>query len=190
MLSDSEYASTDINQIYSKYSFQKSINKYVFSKNEIQYSTNKNNDFAPITGLFSSLTQSEKLKLKSSTSIQLKDFFKSKYSPTISIGLEHKKINFTQLVADKTYGDGDQMQGEYSNSYSTELIYPLKNLQFEFGLRKTTNQKFDNQNTHRFGITYKNKNKKIFLIIQQHLKIQLLQRDMVTMLVHLREILI
>ena len=38
----------------------------------------------------------------------------------------------------------------------------MKNLQFEFGLRKTTNQKFDNQNTHRFGITYKNKNKKIF----------------------------
>ena len=160
MLADSEYASTDINQIYSKYSFQKSINKYVFSKNEIQYSTNKNNDFAPTTGLFSSLTQSEKLKLKSSTSIQLKEFFKSKYYPTISIGLEHKKINFTQLVADKTYGDGDQMQGEYSNSYSAELIYPLKNLQFEFGLRKTTNQKFDNQNTHRFGITYKNK--KIF----------------------------
>ena len=30
MLSDSEYASTDINQIYSKYSFQKIINKYVF----------------------------------------------------------------------------------------------------------------------------------------------------------------
>ncbi|MAZ80087.1 MAG: hypothetical protein CMD72_05025 [Gammaproteobacteria bacterium] len=162
MLEDSEYASTDINQIYSKYSFQKSINKYVFSKNEIQYSTNKNNDFAPATGLWSSLTQSEKLKLKSNTSIQLKKNFRSKYNPTISIGLEHKKINFTQLVADKTYGNGDQMQGEYSNSYSTELIYPFKNLQFEFGLRKTTNQKFDNQNTHRFGITYKNKNKKIF----------------------------
>ena len=162
MLDDSEYASTDINQIYSKYSFQKSINKYVFSKNEIQYSTNKNNDFAPTTGLFSSLTQSEKFKLKSSTSVQLKEFFKSKYNPTISIGLEYKKLNFTQLVADKQYGDGDQMQGEYNNSYSSELIYPLKNLQFEFSLRKTINQKFDNQNTHRFGVTYKQKNKKIF----------------------------
>ena len=162
MLDDSEYASTDINQIYSKYSFQKSINEYVFSKNEIQYSTNKNNDFAPATGLWSSLTQSEKLKLKSSTSVQLKDFFKTKHNPLLSIGLEYKKLNFTQLVADKEYGDGDQMQGEYNNSYSAELIYPLQNLQFEVGLRKTINQKFDNQNTHRFGITYKQKNKKIF----------------------------
>ena len=161
-LADSEYASTDINQIYSKYSFKKNINKYMFSKNEVQYSTNKNNNFAPATGLWSSLTQSEKLKLKSSTSIQLKEFFKSKYNPLLSIGLEYKKLNFTQLVKDKTYGDGDQMQSEYNSSYSTELIYPLKNLQFELGLRRTLNQKFDNQNTHRFGISYKQKNKKIF----------------------------
>ena len=161
-LSDSEYASTDINQIYSKYSVKKRINKFLFSKNEIQYSVNKNNDFAPSTGHWSSLTQSEKLKIKSSASIDLKEFFKSRYSPSLSIGLEYKKLNFTQLVKDKTYGNGDQMQSEYHNSYSAELIYPLNNLQLEFSLRKTLNQKFDNQNTHRFGISYKNKNKKIF----------------------------
>ena len=161
-LSDSGYASTDINQIYSKYSVKKRINKFLFSKNEIQYSTNKNNDFAPSTGHWSSLTQSEKLKIKSIASIDLKEFFKSRYSPSLSIGLEYKKLNFTQLVKDKTYGNGDQMQSEYHNSYSAELIYPLNNLQLEFSLRKTLNQKFDNQNTHRFGISYKNKNKKIF----------------------------
>jgi vitamin B12 transporter len=161
-LSDSEYASTDINQIYSKYSVKKRINKFLFSKNEIQYSTNKNNDFAPSTGHWSSLTQSEKLKIKSSASIDLKEIFKSRYSPLLSIGLEYKKLNFTQLVKDKTYGNGDQMQSEYHNSYSAELIYPLNNLQLEFSLRKTLNQKFDNQNTHRFGVSYKNKNKKIF----------------------------
>jgi vitamin B12 transporter len=161
-LSDSGYASTDINQIYSKYSVKKRINKFLFSKNEIQYSTNKNNDFAPSTGHWSSLTQSEKLKIKSSASIDLKEFFKSRYSPSLSIGLEYKKLNFTQLVKDKTYGNGNQIQSEYHNSYSAELIYPLNNLQLEFSLRKTLNQKFDNQNTHRFGISYKNKNKKIF----------------------------
>ena len=161
-LADSEYAHTDINQIYSKYSFQKNINKYIFSKNEIQYSTNKNNDFAPVTGLWKTLTQSEKFKLKSNTSIQLKELFKTKYEPTLSLGFEYKKLNFTQLVKDKTYGDGDQMQGEYNSSYSAEFIYPLENLQFELGVRRTLNQKFDNQNTHRFGISYKQKNKKIF----------------------------
>ena len=161
-LADSEYAHTDINQIYSKYSFQKNINKYIFSKNEIQYSTNKNNDFAPVTGLWKTLTQSEKFKLKSNTSIQLKKLFKTKYEPTLSLGFEYKKLNFTQLVKDKRFGDGDQMQGEYNNSYSAEFIYPLENLQFELGVRRTLNQKFDNQNTHRFGISYKQKNKKIF----------------------------
>ena len=161
-LADSEYAHTDINQIYSKYSFQKNINKYIFSKNEIQYSTNKNNDFAPVTGLWKTLTQSEKLKLKSNTSIQLKELFKIKHNPSLSLGFEYKKLNFTQLVKDKTYGDGDQMQGEYNSSYSAEFIYPLENLQFELGVRRTLNQKFDNQNTHRFGISYKQKNKKIF----------------------------
>ena len=161
-LADSEYAHTDINQIYSKYSFQKNINKYIFSKNEIQYSTNKNNDFAPVTGLWKTLTQSEKFKLKSNTSIQLKELFKTKYEPTLSLGFEYKKLNFTQLVKDKRFGDGDQMQGEYNNSYSAEFIYPLENLQFELGVRRTLNQKFDNQNTHRFGISYKKKNKKIF----------------------------
>jgi vitamin B12 transporter len=161
-LGDSEYAHTDINQIYSKYSFQKNINKYIFSKNEIQYSTNKNNDFAPVTGLWKTLTQSEKLKLKSNTSIQLKELFKSKYKPLLSIGFDYKKLNFTQLVKDKSYGDGDQIQSEYSSSYSTEFIYHLEDLQFELGLRRTLNQKFDNQNTHRFGISYKEKNKKIF----------------------------
>ena len=161
-LGDSEYAHTDINQIYSKYSFQKNINRYIFSKNEIQYSTNKNNDFAPVTGLWKTLTQSEKLKLKSNTSIQLKELFKSKYEPLLSIGFDYKKLNFTQLVKDKSYGDGDQIQSEYSSSYSTEFIYHLEDLQFELGLRRTLNQKFDNQNTHRFGISYKEKNKKIF----------------------------
>jgi len=161
-LADSEYAHTDINQIYSKYSFQKNINKYIFSKNEIQYSTNKNNDFAPVTGLWKTLTQSEKFKLKSNTSIQLKKLFKTKYEPTLSLGFEYKKLNFTQLVKDKRFGDGDQIQGEYNNSYSAEFIYPLENLQFELGVRRTLNQKFDNQNTHRFGISYKQKNKKIF----------------------------
>ena len=161
-LGDSEYAHTDINQIYSKYSFQKNINRYIFSKNEIQYSTNKNNDFAPVTGLWKTLTQSEKLKLKSNTSIQLKELFKSKYKPLLSIGFDYKKLNFTQLVKDKSYGDGDQIQSEYSSSYSTEFIYHLEDLQFELGLRRTLNQKFDNQNTHRFGISYKEKNKKIF----------------------------
>ena len=161
-LGDSEYAHTDINQIYSKYSFQKNINRYIFSKNEIQYSTNKNNDFAPVTGLWKTLTQAEKLKLKSNTSIQLKGLLKSKYEPLLSIGFDYKKLNFTQLVKDKSYQDGDQIQGEYSSSYSAELIYPLENLQFELGLRRTLNQKFDNQNTHRFGISYKKKNKKIF----------------------------
>ena len=161
-LADSEYAHTDINQIYSKYSFQKNINKYIFSKNEIQYSTNKNNDFAPVTGLWKTLTQSEKFKLKSNTSIQLKELFKTTYEPTLSLGFEYKKLNFTQLVKDKRFGDGDQMQGEYNNSYSAEFIYPLENLQFELGVRRTLNQKFDNQNTHRFGISYKQKNKKIF----------------------------
>ena len=161
-LADSEYAHTDINQIYSKYSFQKNINKYIFSKNEIQYSTNKNNDFAPVTGLWKTLTQSEKFKLKSNTSIQLKELFKTKYEPTLSLGFEYKKLNFTQLVKDKRFGDGDQIQGEYNNSYSAEFIYPLENLQFELGVRRTLNQKFDNQNTHRFGISYKQKNKKIF----------------------------
>ena len=32
-LADSEHAHPDINQIYSKYSFQKNISKYRFSKN-------------------------------------------------------------------------------------------------------------------------------------------------------------
>ena len=138
------------------------INRYIFSKNEIQYSTNKNNDFAPVTGLWKTLTQTEKLKLKSNTSIQLKGLLKSKYEPLLSIGFDYKKLNFTQLVKDKSYADGDQIQGEYSSSYSAEFIYPLENLQFELGLRRTLNQNFDNQNTHRFGISYKKKNKKIF----------------------------
>ena len=62
-----------------------------------------------------------------------------------------KKL-ISQLVLDDTYGNGNQIQSEYNNSYSLELLYPISNFQFEFSVRKTINQRFENKNTHRIGI--------------------------------------
>ena len=161
-VSDNELATTDINQIYSQYTYEKKYTKNIYSKYGVQYSENKNLDFNPSSGIWETMTQSEKLKIFSNTSIELKEILKSKYNPKLSLGFEYEKINFTQLVLDKTYGNGDQMQGEYSNSFSAELLYPINNIQLEIGLRRVINQKFLNNNLHRFGISYKLKNSKIY----------------------------
>ncbi|MBT7542708.1 MAG: TonB-dependent receptor [Gammaproteobacteria bacterium] len=161
-LSDNQLATTDINQIYSQYTYEDKYDGNIYSKYGIQYSGNKNLDFSPSTGIWETLTQSEKLKIFSNTSIELKEIIKSKYSPKLTLGFEYKKINFKQLVLDKTYGNGNQIQSEHSKSISAELLYPINNVQLEIGLRRTINQKFLNDDSHRFGITYKIKNGKLF----------------------------
>ena len=35
-----------------------------------------------------------------------------------------------------------------------ELIYPINNFQFDLSARRTINQKFSNNNTHRAGVAY------------------------------------
>ena len=73
-LSDNENSFTDINQLYSKYTYTKIFSKKIISKNGLQYSTTKNLDFSPSDGVWETLTQSEKLKITSNTSINLKNF--------------------------------------------------------------------------------------------------------------------
>lgn len=162
-LSDNELATTDINQLYSKYSFKKSVSENFYIKNEFQYSTNKNLDFSPANGVWETLTQAEKFKLNTYASIDIKKIFNTKNTPQINLGFEYEKINFTQLVKDKTYGNGDQIQDEYGTSFSSEIIYPINNFQFELSIRRTINQRFSNQNTHRVGISYKNNRNKVFI---------------------------
>ena len=161
-ISDNENATTDINQIYSKYEYNKILSKNIYSKQGLQYSTNKNLDSSPSNGKWESITQSEKFKIFSNTSVNLKSILKSKFDPTISFGIEYEKINFTQLVEDDTYGNGNQMQKEYNGSFSTELIYPINNFQFDLSARRTINQKFSNNNTHRAGVAYILKKGKVF----------------------------
>lgn len=161
-VSDNQKATTDINQIYSKYEYSKMLSKNIYSKQGLQYSINKNLDSSPSNGKWESITQSEKFKIFSNTSISLKNILKSTYTPTVSFGFEYEKINFTQLIEDDTYGDGNQMQKEYSGSFSAELIYPINNFQFDLSARRTINQKFSNNNTHRAGITYILDNGKVF----------------------------
>ena len=86
------------------------ISKNIYSKQGLQYSINKNLDSSPSNGKWESITQSEKFKIFSNTSISLKNILKSTYTPTVSFGFEYEKINFTQLIEDDTYGDGNQMQ--------------------------------------------------------------------------------
>mgnify|MGYP001430277312 CR=1 FL=1 len=161
-VSDNQKATTDINQIYSKYEYSKMLSNNIYSKQGLQYSINKNLDSSPSNGKWESITQSEKFKIFSNTSINFKNILKSTYTPTVSFGFEYEKINFTQLIEDDTYGDGNQMQKEYSGSFSAELIYPINNFQFDLSARRTINQKFSNNNTHRAGITYILDNGKVF----------------------------
>tara|TARA_B100000035_G_scaffold44693_1_gene33663 strand:+ start:2805 stop:4694 length:1890 start_codon:yes stop_codon:yes gene_type:complete len=162
-VSDNENAVTDINQLYSKYTYTKIFSKNISSENGLQYSTTKNLDFSPSNGVWETLTQSEKLKITSNTSINLGNLFNLSEDPLLSIGIEYEKINFTQLVLNTAYGNGNQMQSEYSSSFSLELLHPIDNFQFEVSARRTINQRFANKNTHRFGISYKLKNGKFFI---------------------------
>ena len=70
-ISDNENAVTDINQLYSKYTYTKIFSKNITSENGLQYSTTKNLDFSPSNGVWETLTQSEKFKITSNTSINL-----------------------------------------------------------------------------------------------------------------------
>ncbi len=162
-LEDNEVATTDINQIYSKYAYEKKISNDIYTKKEIQYITTKNLDFSPVDGLWETLTQSEKIKFFSNTSINLKKLLNSNFNPKLSFNIDYEKTNFTQLVKDKTYGDGDKMESEYSSSFSSEILYPINNFQFDLSLRRTLNQRFNNNNSHRFGVTYKNHFGKFFI---------------------------
>ena len=161
-VSDNENATTDINQIYSQYYYKNRISKNIFTKQGIQYATNKNLDFGPSNGVWETITQSEKLKTFLVASINLKEYLIHENNSSLSVGLEYEKINFTQLVLNQAYGNGNQNQGEYSGSITSELILPWKDFQIELGYRKTINQKFNNNNSHRFGLTYKINNGKIF----------------------------
>ena len=67
----------------------------------------------------------------------------------MSIGAEYEKINFTQLVLDQSYGNGNQNQDEYSSSFVSEFIFPYKKT-LELSVRRTINQMFDNNNSHRW----------------------------------------
>ena len=84
-------------------------------------------------------------------------------NPSLSLGAEYEKINFTQLVLDQTYGNGNQNQDEYSSSFVSEFIFPYKKTQLELSARRTINQMFDNNNSHRIGVTYKINKGKIFV---------------------------
>ena len=161
-VTDNQNATTDINQIYSQYLYKKSFSKNIYSKQGIQYSTNKNVDFGPTDSRWESTTQSEKLKIFSNTSIDLKNILNSQYRPSLSLGLEYEKINFTQLVLDQQYGNGNQKQREYSGSYSLEILYPIDNFQFEVSGKRSINQKFSNNKSHRVGLSYKLNNGKFF----------------------------
>ena len=161
-VTDNQNATTDINQIYSQYLYKKSFSKNIYSKQGIQYSTNKNVDFGPTDARWESTTQSEKLKIFSNTSIDLKNILNSQYRPSLSLGLEYEKINFTQLVLDQQYGNGNQKQREYSGSYSLEILYPIDNFQFEVSGKRSINQKFSNNKSHRVGLSYKLNNGKFF----------------------------
>ena len=161
-VTDNQNATTDINQIYSQYLYKKSFSKDIYSKQGVQYSINKNVDFGPADAKWESTTQSEKLKIFSNTSIDLKNILNSKYRPSLSLGLEYEKINFTQLVLDQQYGDGNQKQREYSGSYSAEILYPIDNFQFEASGKRSINQKFSNNKSHRVGVSYKLNNGKLF----------------------------
>ena len=162
-LVDNENATTDVNQLYSQYIYKNKISKSISFKQGFQYTTNKNLDFSPSNGVWETVTQSEKFKTFFNTKINFVDIVNNQISPSISFGAEYEKINFTQLVLDQSYGNGNQNQAEYSGSFVSELIFPYKNTQFEISLRRTINQKFDNNNTHRVGFTYKLNNGKIFI---------------------------
>ena len=162
-LVDNENATTDVNQLYSQYIYKNKISKSISFKQGFQYTTNKNLDFSPGNGVWETVTQSEKFKTFFNTKINFVDIVNNQISPSISFGAEYEKINFTQLVLDQSYGNGNQNQAEYSGSFVSELIFPYKNTQFEISLRRTINQKFDNNNTHRVGFTYKLNNGKIFI---------------------------
>jgi len=162
-VSDNENAITDINQIFSKYTYTKIFSKNITTEHGIQYSTTKNLDFSPTNGVWETLTQSEKFKITSNTSINLGNIFNLNKNPLLSIGLEYEKINFTQLVLNQAYGNGNQIQSEYNSSLSLEMLYPINSFQFELSLRRTINQRFANENTHRFGISYKLNNGKFFI---------------------------
>jgi len=161
-VTDNQNATTNINQIYSQYLYKKSFSKNIYSKQGLQYSTNKNVDFGPTDAKWESTTQSEKFKIFSNTSIDLKNILNSQYHPSLSLGLEYEKINFTQLVLDQQYGDGNQKQREYSGSYSLEILYPLDSFQFEVSGKRSVNQKFNNNKSHRVGVSYKLNNGKLF----------------------------
>ena len=51
-ISDNENAVTDINQLYSKYTYTKIFSKKITSENGLQYSTTKNLDFSPSDGVW------------------------------------------------------------------------------------------------------------------------------------------
>ena len=162
-LVDNENATTDVNQFYSQYVYKNKISKNISFKQGFQYTTNKNLDFSPSNAVWETVTQSEKFKTFFNTKINLIDFVNNQISPSLSFSAEYEKINFTQLVLDQSYGNGNQNQAEYNGSFVSELIFPYKNTQFEISLRRTINQKFDNNNTHRVGFTYKLNNGKIFI---------------------------
>jgi len=162
-LVDNENATTDVNQLYSQYVYKNKISKNISFKQGFQYTTNKNLDFSPSNAVWETVTQSEKFKTFFNTKINLIDFVNNQISPSLSFSAEYEKINFTQLVLDQSYGNGNQNQAEYNGSFVSELIFPYKNTQFEISLRRTINQKFDNNNTHRVGFTYKLNNGKIFI---------------------------
>ena len=160
---DNEFAKTDINQFYSQYYYKDKISKNISTKQGIQYSTNKNLDFSYINGVWEALTQSEKFKAFFNSKINLGNFTGhiSKNS-SLSLGIEYEKVNFTQLVQ-ASGGAGDQIQNEYNSSFASELILPFKNAQIELSLRRTINQRFINNNSHRVGFTYKLNNGKFFI---------------------------
>ena len=163
IVSDNENAKTDINQFYSQYYYKDKISNNVFFKQGFQYITNKNLDFSPSNGVWESLTQSEKFKTFFNAKINLSDLLKFSKNPSLSLGAEYEKINFTQLVLDQTYGNGNQNQDEYSSSFVSEFIFPYKKTQLELSARRTINQMFDNNNSHRIGVTYKINKGKIFV---------------------------
>ena len=163
IVSDNENAKTDINQFYSQYYYKNKISNNVSFKQGFQYTTNKNLDFSPSNGVWESLTQSEKFKTFFNAKINLSDFLKFSKNPSLSFGVEYEKINFTQLVLDQSYGNGNQNQDEYNSSFVSEFIFPYKKTQLEFSVRRTVNQMFDNNNSHRVGVTYKISEGKVFV---------------------------
>ncbi len=163
IVSDNENAKTDINQFYSQYYYKNKISNNVSFKQGFQYTTNKNLDFSPSNGVWESLTQSEKFKTFFNAKINLSDLLKFSKNPSLSFGVEYEKINFTQLVLDQSYGNGNQNQDEYNSSFVSEFIFPYKKTQLEFSVRRTVNQMFDNNNSHRVGVTYKISEGKVFV---------------------------